>query len=69
MNFFAASVMATVTEAPAWTSLLVRSAVLYAAIPPVTPIRISRFWKASTMSLGFRGPGFSGAGALKLRRR
>ena len=36
MNCVADSVMSTRTSAPFWCSLLVRSAALYAAMPPVT---------------------------------
>src|SRR5690606_5777774 len=37
MNWRAPSVMTTWTSAPAWTRKLVRSAALYAAMPPDTP--------------------------------
>ena len=35
-------VITTVTPTPDWTSSLTSAAVLYAAMPPVTPMRISR---------------------------
>src|SRR5437588_5284295 len=38
-NLVAPAVITTCTSAPAWRSLLVRMAALYAAIPPVTPRR------------------------------
>ena len=41
-NRSAAVVMTTVMPAPACTNWLMSAAVLYAAMPPVTPIRISR---------------------------
>ena len=52
MNFCASAVMQTVTPAPDCTSRLTISATLYAAIPPHTPMMISRAVRGMAGSFG-----------------
>lgn len=52
-NLVAAFVMRTLTEAPAWASLLTSVQVLYAAMPPVTATMMFLFSNGLLLSFMF----------------